>query len=286
MKKVLLSLFVAIFLFSCNDNDVVKPQGEADSVFKLKSHIGTIEELYISSSNRLYAVDYTTGARFELNHDKPNSVAMASTSGAVYQIYIPGNPNPLRSTILTTGYTTEIASGTNWFATEAMTALSGYVYIIDNGTLYQVNTSSHAVTAFSDYPAGWSGTEAMAAVGGNLYAVQAGTLWRVTVSNGDVMPFSDYPTGWEGTEAMAAYGGYIYAVQGGTLWQVNLSNGDVAPFSAYPNGWAGTIAMTAKDGFLFAVQGGALWKVSISTGSVSQLGGDSWSGTTAMTARL
>jgi hypothetical protein len=243
------------------------------------------EELYIGKTNYLYAVDSTTGSGYKLNPDQPFTVAMASTGGFIYLI-LDSSHSRLYKVTPSTGAYNEVSPGASWPNTDAMTALGGYVYAVQGGTLWRVSGSNGLVEPFSDYPDGWSGTEAMAAVGGMIYAVQGGTLWRVNVSNGDVSPFSDYPDGWAGTEAMGAYGSYVYAVQGGTLWRVNVANGSVAPFSNYPDGWAGTAAMTARDGYIFAVQAGTLWKVNTLGGGVSQVGSLSWAGTTAMAARL
>lgn len=247
------------------------------------------EELYIGKSNYLYAIDSTSGSGYLLNADQPYTIAMASTGGFIYlvldNIYFPQNKR-LYKVNPSTGAYTEVSPGRSWANTEAMTALNGYVYVVEGGTLWRVNGSNGAVEPFSDYPDGWGGTEAMAAVAGAIFAIQGGTLWAVNVSNGDVAPFSAYPDGWAGTEAMAAHGLDLYAVQGGTLWRVNLLYGFVTPFSAYPNGWEGTTAMTARDGHVFAVQAGVLWKVNTSNGGVSQVGSLSWTGTTAMAARL
>jgi hypothetical protein len=282
--RSLCSLAITTALASCVA-DPVSPVAEATSASLIA------DEVYISRANQLFVVDGPTGTAYRLNSDMPNAVAMASAGGNGYLV-LENTTFPAQQALYTFTASpilrrlTPFAPGTTWPATDAMAALSGSLYVVSDGSLWRVDVASGATVPFSAYPNGWAGTDAMAALGTSLYVVQAGTLYRVSTTTGAVVPFSAYPSGWAGTEAMTATGDSLYAVQAGTLWRVNVNTGAVAPFSAYPNGWAGTAAMTARGGVVYAVQAGALWTVNTASGSVAQLGSLSWTGTTAMAARL
>lgn len=298
MKKLFLFLSVFGLLFACNDPDMVQPQKKGNLGLNSEevdpttfSFVQVVPNgLYIADGNRCWGVHTGTGVRQELISDNFNDIAMAHANGYLYSIHPPtANPtnNYLRKIdVHNTNTFTNGAPSATWVDTDAMTSYGNNLYVVDEGTLYQINTTNGAVDQFSDYPTGWENTQGMAAIGGYIYAVQGGTLYRITISNGDVIAFSDYPTGWTNTETMAAGGSYLYIIEAGILYRVTLSNGDVIQFSDYPTGWENTKGMAYVAGYLFAVQGNALWRVNTSNGDVIQFGSDSWSSTTALSAWL
>jgi hypothetical protein len=242
----------------------------------------TPEELYISSSNRLWAVDAGTGAGSTVNDDdQANPVAMAAASGDVFEIF--GSPSKRLYKIgLVTGGYVDVTPGLTWDGTEAMTALGNYLYIVSASTMWRVDKRTGEAAPFGDYAPYWAGTVAMAAVGDGVYAVQADTLYKLNVNNGSVSLFGEDPTTWAGTESMAATGDGVYAVTQGAFWKVNINNGRV---NWMGNDWAGTPAMTAKNGYVYAASVGWLWRVNTSNGDTIQLGSLPWDGTRAMAVR-
>lgn len=67
----------------------------------------------------------------------------------------------------------EISDG--WGEATAMAALGDKLYIIDRGTLYQVDASGEQ----SELNDGWDEATHMTAMGGALWIIDRGTLYRV-----------------------------------------------------------------------------------------------------------
>jgi hypothetical protein len=305
MKKILFFLILSVIAFSCNQEPSLTTSSQHEQLLNSNHNVDkngkllsqastgtcTLQDLYIGKNFSMLAVNSSNGTSCTLNGDQPPNLKMTSRGGFIYSLianlFFPSNPglykidpNPGSG-----GYN-DISAGNSWNGMEAMAGLGSFLYAVQGGTLWRVDGNSGSRTPFSQFPTGWQGTEVMSAINNNIYIIQAGTLYRVTATNGSVVAFSQYPNGWQGTEGMAATNGGVFVIQGGTLWRVGISNGSVAPFSAFSTGWQGTTAMTAKDGFLYIVQGGVIWKVSTFNGSVAQLGNLSWTGTTAMAARI
>jgi hypothetical protein len=163
---------------------------------------------------------------------------------------------------------------TNWAGTETMTSMNGYLYIVQNHRLHQVDANGKWKVLG---PPAWEGTEAMTSMNGYLYIVQNQRLHRVdTEGNWTVLG----PPAWGGTEAMTSMNGYLYIVQNQRLHRVD-TNGVWTVLG--PAAWAGTEAMTAMDGYLYIVQNQRLHRVD-TNGVWTVLGPAAWAGTEAMTS--
>ncbi|HEU4412633.1 MAG TPA: hypothetical protein VFS43_45740 [Polyangiaceae bacterium] len=240
-----------------------------------------IEELYIAQGNALWAVDSQTAAHYALNPDQPYMNVMASTGGYIYGVlsdhFYRINPDP------NSGPGGYVSLGSGWQGSEAMAALSNFVYTVQGGELWKTNGLTGDTVHFG---ASWAGTEALTAglvsfVSVSVpyvFGVQGGSLWAVNANNGAVVSLG---SGWEGTEAMTFGNGYLFIAQGDALWRYRVASGVTTMIEGY--GWSGTEAMTFRDGFIYAVQGGQLWVTSPNGGSVSLGGG--WEGTLSMAAR-
>jgi hypothetical protein len=315
MKKTIMMLLSGFLYYSCSNivelpskaskSDVINksergistPNGRSTTrpVLPAPSPPFTAQDLYLGVFAGTAAISPSNGSGYFFREWQPDNIVMTSTGGLFYSVIagrygVTGSQSNLPTLYKFnpwTGTNTDLSSpyGTTWDNTDALTAWNGWLYAIQGGTLWRIETNLGQRNMFSQYPQGWAGTEAMAALDNFLYAIQGGTLYRVNIGNGSVSSFSQYPSGWGGTEGMAATNGGVFIVQGGTLWRVSTSNGSVAPFSAFPTGWEGTLAMTAKNGIVYIAQGSSLWTVNTFNGSVAQLGTNDWSSTTAMTAR-
>lgn len=109
----------------------------------------------------------------------------------------------------------------SWQGTNAMVALDGYLYIIQNSRLHRVNPSDGSWQLLGGLS--WPDTEGMTALEGYLYIVQNNRLHKVNPSDGS---WSLMTTAmWQGTEAMGAFSGNIYIVKNGGLFHINLNDG-------------------------------------------------------------
>jgi hypothetical protein len=88
--------------------------------------------------------------------------------------------------------------GTGWEATEAITAMDGYVYIAQGGKLWKIDADSGAKTILTSE---WGGTVAMTNYNGFIYSVQSGKLWRTDPATGLSVVLS---SGWDHVQTMTA----------------------------------------------------------------------------------
>jgi len=236
----------------------------------------TPEELYISESSQLYAIDNTTGAGYLRNADEPYVNAMASTNGFIYAaIGFPSETRILyKINVSATGYT-DLTPGINWANTNIMAAVGGFLYLVDGSTLWKINANTGTRSTLG--ARSWDGAEAMTALGSYVYIIDDGLLWRVSTSTGVASTFGS--GSWVGIPAMAASGNYVYAVDDGDLWRVNVNTASIETFSPGTT-WNSTVAMTALNGYVYAVDSNQLWKVNGTNGAISLLtpSGYTWAG--------
>jgi hypothetical protein len=88
--------------------------------------------------------------------------------------------------------------GTGWEDSEAITAMDGYVYIVQGGNLWKIDAAS-GTTAVLAVERG--GTVAMTNYNGSIYSVQAGKLWRTDPATGLSIVLS---SGWDQVQTMTA----------------------------------------------------------------------------------
>jgi hypothetical protein len=223
-----------------------------------------------------------------------NAVKSARTAGyaitdRVYMMYdgYPELTGPAVGGILTHNPTVPWGTDTHgnisygWSIGEAnaFIAMSGYLYAVHAGHLWQINPNTSLQpwpTGVVDMGSDWGGTEAMTHNGVEIFGVQGGVLWGFNPSN----RAGRYIGGdWGGTEGMVfhrspgATTGFIYAVHQGTLYRTATSNGYSISLGG---GWSGTKAMTAHNGNLYIIQGGTLWRRNIATGATTALASGTW----------
>lgn len=324
MRRLTLSSLVLIaFLFSCNEEKNIGPQKDSgmthltSTMLKSKpstsaslsaepsvSNYGmlpngrmasilstnnyTLEGLYIAEANQMYAIDNSNGYGFSINPYEPPAVAMASTWGHVYIMYTFGE---LYKVDPSTGSFTPLTFGIHWANVISMTALNGYLYVIERtgdsfvsgvGTLWKVDATTGSRSTLGNR--NWQGAEAITALGNYVYIVSNGLLWKVDNYNGAT---SNLGSGeWTGIPAMAADGNYVYAIDDGLLWRINVNSGLIQTLGS--GSWSTTVAMTASNGYLYAVDEGQLWKINASNGAISLLtpSGYTWSGASIRMAAL
>jgi hypothetical protein len=309
MKKTLYYclLLLSVIFVSCQDNEIVAPENEAQASLNLEDRQGltassakkvrvkpsngvayttasfTPEELYIAKNNALYAVDATTGSSYALNPDMPYMPVMASIGGFIYGVL---NDN-LYKIDPSTGVFTNIDNG--WTGVEALTAgrigFVNYIFGVQGGQIWRFNLSTNTSASISD--TGWGGTQGMTFGGGHLFIVHGDVLYKVNGSTGAYSVLE--PSGWNGVKAMTFYNGYMYAVWGNQLWRTN-PNGSGSVAVSYT--FSFTNEMTTYGGNLYLVEGWggdfivSLHRVNPSTGNSTNLtGATDWDWTWSMAGR-
>lgn len=172
----------------------------------------------------------------------------------------------------------EQLGGANWYNANAMTSLNGWLYIVKNSRFYKVDPSDGTYTQLGG--AVWSNTNAMTSLNGWIYLVQNSRFYRVEPNNGSYVQLGSPE--WYNTETMTSLNGWIYLVQNARIYQVDPSNGSYYQIGEV--GWSGTDAMASLNGYLYLVQNSLLHKVDATDGSYVILGMNIWGGTYGMTS--
>jgi len=146
-----------------------------------------------------------------------------------------------------------------------------------DGELYRVNPSTHAVSPLSNGTADWVGLQAMVYCnynrdgdGNDLFAVQDFSLWRVNVNTGK---FVRLLGNWGSTTAMTTDDTSLYIVSRNHLFKANPATGRATDLGG---NWNSTTSLTYFEAGLFAIDGGNMYRVDRSTGSRTLIGGSGW----------
>ncbi len=175
-----------------------------------------------------------------------------------------------------------MAESQPWKGTAAMTALDGWLYIIQNGKLWRADPRSGAYKQLGIEE--WHETAAMTALGKLLFVIQKGKLWSADPETGKPTQLGEGQH-WNETAAMTAWGRWLYVIQNGMLWRADPGTGKYEQLGEGQH-WNDTAAMTAMQAWgsaaLYVVQNGKLWRADPADGHFMQLGWEvdwqNWSG--------
>lgn len=109
----------------------------------------------------------------------------------------------------------ELGDG-DWSKSTLMTAMDGFLWVIDYGTLYKVDKNGKWTEVGSD---DWSKTTQLCAMDGFLYAIDDGSLYKVE-KTGKYAELGD--DDWSNATLMTALDGFLYIIDDGTLYSVSV----------------------------------------------------------------
>lgn len=147
-------------------------------------------------------------------------------------------------------------------------SVSGTLYVLENGKLFQVDPFSQSVRRIGDFDLG-NKPIALTALGSSLYILYQGSLFRVDPITGTRKPIVSYP--WGRWPSMTALGDSLYIAGAGKLFAVDPSSGQVRKLSDLYLNDSPTL-ITTLGNTLYLSEGGKLFAVDPSSGSVRDQG--------------